>query len=65
MLTAPFCSRGFGVGFLNTEPNRLFGALGFFGETKNIQVIRKETKTHRRPDPGKMNGNYRILYIEV
>ena len=39
MLTAPFCSRGFGVGFsgyLNTEPNRVFGALGhchlsFFG----------------------------------
>ncbi len=30
MLTVPFCGRGFGVGFgyLNTEPNRVFGALG-------------------------------------
>ena len=30
MLTAPFCSRGFGVGFgcINTEPHRVFGALG-------------------------------------
>ena len=34
MLTAPFCSRGFGVffffggGYLNTERNKVFGALG-------------------------------------
>ncbi len=31
MLTAPFCSRGFGVGemgTLNTEPHRVFGARG-------------------------------------
>ena len=30
MRTAPFCSRGFGVGFgcINTEPHRVFGALG-------------------------------------
>ena len=31
MLPAPFCSGGFGVGFgyLNTEPHRIFGALGY------------------------------------
>ena len=34
MLIAPFCSRGFGLWVkrvvLNTEPNRVFGALGIY-----------------------------------
>ena len=34
----PFCSRGFGVGFgyLNTEPDRVFGALGGLYKSLNL-----------------------------